>query len=120
MFIILKSNVKEIVKVKQQVNHGRPRRYYILGVIFFVFNFFFQFKNKLASSMLGQQILGMRAKKWGESMWPPSRRCIDPLKKILIKKTLKKKSYKKKYKNFGKSYKFRDRQRQRQTDISVY
>ena len=25
-------------------------------------------------------------KKWGESMRPPSRRCIDPLKKILIKK----------------------------------
>ena len=40
--------------------------------------------------MLGQQILGMRAKKWGESMRPPSRRCIDPLKTIIIKKTLKK------------------------------
>ena len=41
--------------------------------------------------MLDQQILGMRTKKWGESMRPPSHLCIDPLKKILIKKLLKKK-----------------------------
>ena len=33
--------------------------------------------------MLGQQILGMRAKKWGESTQTPSRLCIDPLKKTL-------------------------------------
>ena len=49
--------------------------------------------------MLGQQILGTLAKKLGESMRPPSRLCIDPLKKILIKKNfenffLKKKSKK--------------------------
>ena len=46
--------------------------------------------------MLGQQILGMRAKKWGESMRPPSRLCIDPLKKILIKKNFEKTNFEKK------------------------
>ena len=46
--------------------------------------------------MLGQQILGMRAKIWGDSMRPPSRLCIDPIKKILIKKNFEKKNFEKK------------------------
>ena len=42
--------------------------------------------------MLGQQILGMRAKKWGESMRPPSPLMHRPFKKnILIKKNFEKK-----------------------------
>ena len=44
--------------------------------------------------MLGQQILGMRAKKWGESMRPPSPSMHRPFKKNSYKKTLKKKSKK--------------------------
>ena len=44
--------------------------------------------------MLGQQILGMRAKN-GESLCgPQALRCIDPLKKTSYKKTFKKKSSK--------------------------
>ena len=42
----------------------------------------------MAKPSLCLGILGMRAKKWRESMRPPSRRCIDPLKKNLIKKKL--------------------------------
>ena len=41
--------------------------------------------------MLGQQILGMRAKKWGEYMRHPSHWCIDPLKKNSYKKNFEKK-----------------------------
>ena len=45
--------------------------------------------------MLGQQILGMSAKKWGESMRPPSHLMHRPFKKKnSYKKNLKKKSKK--------------------------
>ena len=69
------------LKKNNPVNHGRPRRYYILGVKI----------NPFSGTSWLPRGLGIE-----ESMRSPSRRCIDPLKQILIKKNFEKKNFEKK------------------------
>ena len=65
----------------KQVNHGRPRRYYILGVIFFSFFSHLKINSQAQCWASRYCIYWACVPKNGESMRPPSCRCIDPLKK---------------------------------------
>ena len=58
---------------------------------------------KFGKGFARPRILGTRAKKWGESMRPPSPLCIDPLKKNSYKKNFEKKKILKKKKKEKKT-----------------